>query len=710
MSRTMKLTILLLLTSSAAPSQSIYGFLNSHTEQQRALEKKFLELPRAENCERYLFALTEEPHPAGSEGDWSNTQYVDGKLKEFGFETRIDEYYVYLPIPVEISVNMLEPDTMSLTIREPGWAWDKDSYDSRALLPFNAYSPSGEVTAQVVYVNRGLREDYDVLEGLGVDVRGRIVLARYGGSYRGVKAKVAEEHGAAGLIIYSDPADDGYMKGDIYPRGPMRPWDAIQRGSVQYIFEYPGDPLTPGYAAKKDAKRLKPQEAENLPKIITTPISYGDAQNILKNLAGPPVPSDSGWQGGLPFTYHVGPGPAKVHMSLQIDFEIRPIWNNVGIVRGTDEPEKKIIIGNHRDAWVYGAVDPNSGTSAVLETARSLGELRRSGWNPRRTVEFHFWDGEEYGLLGSTEWVEEAKADLSKNGVVYINIDSAVSGDDFNASAVPSLDEFIRDITREVNDPKTQEPIFGRWWKHQNTAAAKKFRGAVPDTATVRVGRLGSGSDYTAFLNFAGVSSIDLGFSGPYGVYHSILDNFYWMKQWGDPTFEYHATASKIAGLLVLRYSEADVYPCRYEDYAETIIDSLDKIEKELRDNGDTTQIDLRPARERASEWKSAAGDLTARIKAGLHSGNLDRSINQDLLQIERDLMNPAGLPGRTWFKHQVFAPGTYTGYATKLIPGVAEAIDRKDWSSAGQQLIEFERALERAIATTRKASALLQQ
>lgn len=702
MRRISLISLLLSTILLSSNGQTLFGFLQSRIDQQRALEKRFLLLPRAQNCEQYLFALTEEPHPASSEGDWNTVQYVDKKLKEFGIETRIDEYHVYLSFPLEITVELQEPETIRFRIREPGWTWDKDSYDSRAILPFNGYSPSGEVTAQVVYVNRGLPEDYEALEELGIDVRGRTVIARYGESFRGVKAKVAEEHSAAGLIIYSDPADDGYMKGDIYPRGPMRPWEAIQRGSVQYIFQYPGDPLTPGYPAKKDARRLKVEEAKNLPRIPTTPISYGDAQHILENLAGPVVPE--GWQGGLPFTYHTGPGPAKVHMSLQIEFGVRPIWNNVGIIPGTDEPEKKIVIGNHRDAWVYGAVDPNSGTAAVLEIARSFGELLRTGWKPRRTILFQFWDGEEYGLLGSTEWVEETKTDLAKNGVIYINIDAAVSGDNFDVNAVPSLDDLIREVTREVEDPKTKETVYSRWWKHQNKKIAKKFKGEVPDTARTRVNRLGSGSDYTAFLDHVGVSSVSLGFGGPYGVYHSILDNFYWMKQWGDPTFEYHAAASKVGGLVALRFAEADVYPYRYEEYAQAIVDHVEEIEEKLKESGDTLKIDLNPAKEKAREWKKLAANLTTQIQSALGSGNVNRLVNEDLLRIERDLTDSAGLPGREWFKHRVYAPGFYTGYASKPIPGVAEAIDRSEWETARKELEVFLKALDRALQTTRKA------
>jgi N-acetylated-alpha-linked acidic dipeptidase len=686
-------------------TQTITGFTSQSEEAQRKLEQQFLSFPKAENNEKYLLFLTEEPHIAGSPQSKTVAEYINSKYLQWGLNSKLVEYQAYLPYPKKIRITLLEPDTLELNLKEPSWRFDKDSYDTRVVTPFNAYAPSGNVSAQVVYVNRGLPEDYEKLEELGVDIQGKIALVRYGGSFRGVKAQVAEEHGAKGLIIYSDPADDGYMRGDIYPYGPSRPWDAIQRGSLQYLFKYPGDPLTPGYAATKNAKRLTHEEAGNIPNIPTAPISYGQAQYLLQNIAGPEVPE--GWQGGLPFRYHVGPGPAKLHLELEMDYQIRPIYNVIAEIPGTREPEKKIIIGNHHDAWVYGAVDPNSGTSVVMEIARSFSELLKTGWQPKRTIIIAHWDAEEYGLIGSTEWVEEQQADLAKNAVLYINIDAAVSGQNFSASAVPALDRFIQEVVKEIEDPKTKESIFERWWQRQNKKEYKRLRKTVPDTAATKIGRLGSGSDYTAFLQHTGVPSLMMNFGGKYGVYHSILDNFFWMKNWGDPTFEYHATMSKIGGLTALRFAQADIFPFNYADYADAVVKHLEELEKSLKEKFLEVKIDLTPAKEKAREWKEAADSLNKKIESAIAAGTIQPQVNDRLMQIERDLIGAKGLPGREWFKHRVYAPGFYSGYAAKPIPGVAEPAEKEDWDTAKQELSLFITVLERAIQTTKKANAL---
>lgn len=689
-----------------ASGQSISGFTPQSTETQRNLEQKFLSYPRAVNNEIYLLHLTEEPHIAGSPASKAVANYINSKYNAWGLDSKLVEYHAYLPYPKKVRITLLEPDTLELSLKEPSWKFDKDSYDNRVVAPFNAYSPSGNVSAQVVYVNRGLPEDYEKLEELGVDIREKIALVRYGGSFRGVKAQVAEEHGAKGLIIYSDPADDGYMRGDIYPYGPSRPWEAIQRGSLQYLFKYPGDPLTPGYAATKNARRLKHGEAFNIPRIPTAPISYGQAQYLLQNLAGPEVPDDS-WQGGLPFRYHVGPGPAKLHLQLEMDYQIRPIYDVIAKIAGSQKPEKKIIIGNHHDAWVYGAVDPNSGTSAVMEIARSFSELLKTGWQPKRTVIIAHWDAEEYGLIGSTEWVEEQQADLAKNAVLYINIDAAVAGQNFSASAVPSLDRFIQEVVKEIEDPKTKESIFARWWQRQNKKEYKRLKKMVPDTAVTKIGRLGSGSDYTAFLQHTGVPSLMMNFGGKFGVYHSILDNFFWMKNWGDPTFEYHATMSKIGGLTALRFAQADIFPFNYADYANAVVKHLEELEKSLKEKFLEVKIDLTPANEKAQEWKEAADSLNKKIESAIATGAIQPQINDRLVQIERDLIGVKGLPGREWFKHRIYAPGFYSGYAAKPIPGVAESAEKEDWDAAKQELEVLLRILEKVIQTTKTASNL---
>jgi len=515
-----------------------------------------------------------------------------------------------------------------------------------------------------------------------------------------VKAKVAEEHGAAGLIIYSDPADDGYMMGDIYPHGPARPPDGIQRGSLLYIFNYPGDPLTPGYAATQKARRLKPDEATNVARILTSPISYSQAEMLLRNLAGPEVPERS-WQGGLPFRYHVGPGPAKMRLELEMEYKIRPIYNVIATLAGHEYPEQRVIIGNHHDAWVYGAVDPSSGTAAVMEIGRSLSELMKTGWQPKRTIVLAHWDAEEYGLIGSTEWVEENRENLMQNALIYINIDAAVSGENFGASAVPSLDDFIQKITKEISDPRTKQPVFERWWQRQNEDEFKRLGQVVPDTARVEIGRLGSGSDYTAFLQHSGIPSLSMGFRGRYGVYHSQLDNFFWMQKWGDPTFEYHAAMARIGGLAALRFAQADILPFDYTDYADTIVRHTRELEKSLKKKFLNVEIDLTPVQEKAKEWKKAAKSLNSKIDSLLTTDQSHSRLNLVLMQLERELISASGLTERTWFKHQIYAPGFYTGYAAKPLPGIAEAAGEGDWNTSREGMKDLLQHLQKVIDLT---------
>jgi len=508
-------------------------------------------------------------------------------------------------------------------------------------------------------------------------------------SFRGVKAKVAEENGAIGLIIYSDPMDDGYMKGDVYPRGPWRPEGAVQRGSIYYMFEYPGDPLTPGYPATKEAKRIAPEQAKSLPRIPTMPISYKIAKEILENLSGPNVPE--GWQGGLPFAYHIGPGPAKVKMRIKSEWKIRQIKNVIAEIRGYEEPDKKIIFGNHHDAWVYGAVDPNSGTSVMLETARALSELMKQGWKPKRTILFCAWDAEEYGLIGSTEWVEENYDDLVKNAIAYINVDVAVSGKDFSASSVPSLDRFIEELIKSVVDPETGNTIFAEAWKRQNKSISKNISNP-PDTARIKFGRLGSGSDYTAFLDFAGIPSIDMRFTGPYGVYHSQLDNFYWMKNFCDPDFKYHETMVKIVGIALMRLSSCDYLPFDYVNYANEIEGYINEIEKDYGDLLKGKGIDFTNIKEKIKTMKLYADSLKMKQRTFL---------TLDVSKLERKFTRKVGLPNRNWYKHRVYAPGYYLGYGTQVLPGINEALSFNNFDVALKEIKLFEEILEDIIKET---------
>jgi N-acetylated-alpha-linked acidic dipeptidase len=681
-----------LVLGQAPAADAIRGFAPERVAAQRALEEKLQRVPDATSAQRHLRLLTAEPHMAGTEGSRRVADYILARLREYGFQAELARYRVWLPLPVEVSLQLVEPAEMELARAETPFEWDTTSYDAGAVMAFNGYSPSGDVTAPVVYANYGLPEDYAELERLGVDVGGKIVLVRYGRSFRGVKSKVAEERGAAGVIIYSDPADDGYAMGDPYPRGPWRPMSGIQRGSVLYIFQYPGDPLTPGVASTDDARRIPAEEVTNITTLPTMPIAPRDAEEILRRMGGPQVPR--AWQGGLPLTYHTGPGQAVVRMRLVMDYRQRDIWNVIGRMEG-ERPDEWVVLGNHHDAWVFGAVDPSSGTTALLEAARALGSLAREGWRPRRSVVFGFWDAEEYGLLGSTEWVEEHRTKLQQKALAYLNVDSAVSGPNFRASGTPSLHEFLREAARAVLDPRTGRSVYEVWhqWQQRDDS-----RPANERNGPARLGVLGSGSDYTAFYHHSGVPSLDMGFGGDYGVYHSIYDSYYWMKTFGDPSFAYHATAGRLAGVLALRLAETDVVPLDYEAYAAAIGRYLTDVEGVAREAGGA--LDLKPVADAVAQMKAAA----ARANRALASAKIAampperlRELNRMLTSVEQALLNPEGLAGRPWFRHTVFAPGTYTGYAAVMLPGVREAVDRRDWATAQTEAAALAAALSRA-------------
>ena len=521
-------------------SPPIFGFRDSAAES--AIESRFLAAPEAKLAEEHLRILTQAPHMAGTIEDKATADYVAQKFRDASLDTEIVEYKVWINYPVEISVDLTAPAgvTMHGPTREHV---DNDPFqdDPRVVMPFNGMSPSGDVEADVVYANYGTPEDFEKLDKLKVDVHGKIVLVRYGQNFRGVKVFVAQEHGAAGVVIYSDPADDGWKRGDKYPDGPWRPDTGVQRGSTGYMFEFPGDPTTPGVASVPslpDAKRISPEQSAQMPKIPVTPMSYHDIWPVLQHLAGPASPRE--WQGALPFTYHVGPGPAKLKMHLKQDYQYRTLWDVIGRVRGSELPDEWVVAGNHRDAWVYGAVDPISGTAAMLEAVHGVGVLLKSGWKPKRTLIFGSWDGEEEGLMGSTEWVEQHESDLT-NAPAYFNVDVAVSGPKFGASAVPSLKQFLRDVTKAVPGAKGGT-VYEAWEKSaqpdavstQSPAEAIGDSRRIPAAqgkSDVPVGDLGSGSDYTAFLQHLGVPSSDVTSNGPYGVYHSTFDDFTWFKR-----------------------------------------------------------------------------------------------------------------------------------------------------------------------------------
>src|SRR5580698_1124683 len=691
--------------SKSTSASAMFGYQDAAAE--TAVESRFLAVPDPKLAEQHLRTLTQAPHVAGTVEHKATADYVAQKFRDAGLETEIVEYRVWMNYPAEISVDVTAPAEVHMhgPTREHV---EGDPYqdDPRVVMPFTGMSPSGDAEADVVYANYGSPEDFKKLDDLKIDVRGKIVLVRYGQNFRGVKALVAQEHGAAGLIIYSDPADDGWRRGDKYPDGPWRPTTGVQRGSIGFMFEFPGDPTTPGIASVPslpDSKRISPQQSAQLPKIPTTPLSYGDAWPILEHLSGPDSPRE--WQGALPFTYHVGPGPTKVKMHLKQDYQFRTIWDVIGRVRGSENPDEWVVAGNHRDAWVYGAVDPNSGTAAMLEAVHGLGELLKSGWKPNRTIVLGSWDAEEEGLIGSTEWGEEHQAELA-NAVAYFNMDVAVSGASFGASSVPSLKHFIADVTKAVPSPKGGT-VYDVWKKatqpgSQSGQSSPDAIGEMRRTPAaqgnldVSVGDLGSGSDYTVFLQHLGVPSTDITSSGSYGVYHSAFDNINWFKRYADPNFLYEQEMARVFGIEILRMADADVLPYDYQEYGKEVAAYIEAARKKADVEFGANQIMFRDAEQAAHRFEQFGAKILAKqSKPGSESVKL----NQALLATERGLLIPQGLPTRAWFRHAIYAPGRYTGYAAVVIPGINEAIDRHDLALVRQQVAALAAALQSATA-----------
>jgi N-acetylated-alpha-linked acidic dipeptidase len=681
----------------------IKGFLPAHVEAEKELEQKLRGIPDAARAEANLRRLTSQPHMAGTEGSHRVAEWLRDQYRSFGFDAELVSYRVWLPLPREVRLELTAPSKKQLASPEQPFPEDKNTYNKDAVVGYNTYSPSGEVTAPVVYVNYGMPEDYRELDSLGVSVAGKIVMARYGAGYRGIKAKLAEEHHAAGLLNYSDPQEDGYVVGDPYPRGPWRPMTGIERGSILYGELYPGDPLTPGIAATPEARRIAPADAANLPHIPTMPINAQDAGVILSSLGGPHVPH--GWQGGLPFTYHVGPGEAAVHMKLVMEYQFRPIYDVISKLHGTSDDEW-VVLGNHHDAWVFGAADPGSGTAVMLETARALGELVKSGWKPRRTLVMCEWGAEEPGLIGSTEWVEANRAELQAKAVAYINTDVGVIGRDFNASATPSLKDLVRDATREVQDPASARTVFDAWLdrvEHPKREATGTARPApmLETPGEVPLSALGAGSDYCAFLDYAGIPSMDIGFRGDYGVYHSLYDDFYWVKHFGDPTFAYHAALARILGTLALRLDEADLLPFDYPAYAAEIARAANNLVSRATTegiSGDSLGAVTDAAAQLSASASRASQALDAVSRVPLDPPNA-KEINRALAGVEQELLSPEGLAGRPWYKHTIYAPGLYAGYAAQVMPGVSDALQRKDGAALERAAGSLAAALRRAAA-----------
>jgi N-acetylated-alpha-linked acidic dipeptidase len=688
------------------PPSEIFGYRNPAAELKA--EKAFLAVPDPERAKSDLQVLTATPHVAGSPEDKQTAAFVLQQYTAAGLDAHVQEYKVWMALPLDVRVDVVAPPGVVLHAPSPEHVSDDPfQKDPRILPAFNEYSASGDVTADVVYANYGRAEDFQKLDQMGIDVKGKIVIVRYGKIFRGVKVFLAQQQGAAGVILYSDPWDDGYFKGDPYPKGPWRPATAAQRGSVQFLFRYPGDPTTPGIASLPDlpeSKRVAPDKATDLPKIPATPLSYADASPILENLGGPDSPRS--WQGALPFTYHLGPGPVKVHLVVNLAYSYTTIWDVIGMVRGSELPNEWVVNGNHRDAWTFGAVDPNSGTAAQLEAVRGVGELLKTGWRPKRTLVFASWDGEEQGLIGSTEFAEQHAKDLSR-AVAYFNIDVGVSGDQFGASAVPSLKQYVRDVAKSVPSPKGGS-VYDQW----KAAEAKQRQGranAVPEipgaptrepaaqvTEDVSLGELGSGSDYTAFLDHLGVPSADVTSAGPYGVYHSAFDDFTWFSKFADPNFVYEQQMARFYGLEAIRMASTDVLPLNYQEYGKEISEYIKRAEQRAKTVFGDQAPSFADAVDAAARLQNAGAKVVQmQGKAAGDPGVL----NLILRNTERAFLVPGGLPDRPWFKHAIYSPGEHTGYAAVTIPGVNEAIEGKDLALTTQQLQVLTAALNRAAA-----------
>jgi N-acetylated-alpha-linked acidic dipeptidase len=676
------------VSGASAQAGGIEGFAPDHTAAQRQAEARFQRSVSPQVAGELSRTLSVRPRLIGSPGNRRSGAYSAATLRGYGLRVRRAPYDVYITRPDSIEVSMTAPEQRRLEVKEPRFPWQR--YFNEVVVGYNAYSPPGDVTGELVYANYGLPADYEKLDQLGVDVRGKIVIVRYGESFRGVKAKVAEEHGAKGLIIYSDPEDDGYVRGPVFPNGPWKNADGIQRGSIEYIFEYPGDPLTPGAPAVPGTPRLDPADAANLPHIPTTPLSYGQAKYLLAAMGGAEAPED--FQGGLPFTYHVGPGPAEARLNLDIAYQQQRVSNVVAEIPGAKRPDEKVVVGAHFDAWTYGTDDNTSGWTAVMQIGRSLGRLLARGWRPDRTIVLMGWDGEEYGLLGSVEWVEQLRRELRRDAVAYINMDG-VGGRQFAAGAVPSLDRLIQDVSKTVMAPGAPGTVFDSWTAH----------------GPPQVDRLGSGSDYTAFLDHVGVPSLEIGFSTPGGEYHTSYDDTRMLERFLDPGYLGHAAAARMSGVMALRLANADVLQFRYSAYAAEVESYLRDLD-EAQAGGQV--VDLEPLIAQAQAWQRAAARLERRAAALLSSGRADtrrgqrrlRAINRSLERQERALTQPVGLPGRPWFKHMIYAPGRLTGYAAQFLPALDDAIKEGDAATAERYADLMLDSLRRATRLARRA------
>jgi len=725
------------------PERPLPGFGREAALRQRDIEKRFDASLNKDNLREWMKFIASKPHHVGSPHGKSVAEFIADKFRSWGYDTRIEEYSVLFPTPKLRLVEMTAPEKFTAKLAEPTLKEDATSGQTAEQLPtYNAYSVDGDVTGQLVYVNYGVPADYDELRARGIDVKGKIVIARYGGSWRGIKPKVAAEHGAVGCIIYSDPRDDGYYNGNVYPRGPWRREDGAQRGSVADMPLYPGDPLTPGIGATKDAKRYAVKDALTLTKIPVLPISYADALPLLRALAGPMAPER--WRGALPIPYHLGPGPATVHLKLEFNWDLKPAYDVIATLRGNIFPEQWILRGNHHDAWVNGADDPTSGMVALMEEARGIAELAKSGWQPKRTIIFAAWDAEEPGLLGSTEWAEHHAAELRAKAAVYINTDSNGRGF-LGMSGSHTLEKFINAVARDVTDPQTGVSAWQRAFARRIVEGDDKARKAARESRDLRISALGSGSDYTPFLQHLGIASLNLGYGGEDGggSYHSIFDSFDHYTRFADPGFDYGLALAQTTGRATLRLASADYLPFEFTAFADTVAryqgevkELLDKTRAEtdetnrqieeglLKASADPKEtyvvpekkepvpaLNFAPLENAVARLKRSAADFDAAMKAATTGGqslSMQKALALDtvLLKAERALTRSEGLPRRAWFKHHIYAPGFYTGYGVKTLPGVREAIEQRNWSEAEEQIALLAGVLHRFANEVERAAA----
>jgi len=736
----------LLVWSQNSSDKALLGFSRQAAAQERALESRFDSLLRRDELRDWMKRLTARPHHLGSAYDKENAQFIAEQFRSWGYETEIEEFQVLFPTPKLRLLEMTVPEKFTATLKEPTIPEDSTSSQTDDVLPiYNAYSIDGDVTGELVYVNHGVPKDYEVLAKEGVDVKGRIVLARYGGSWRGIKPKVAAEHGAIGCIIYSDPHEDGYFQGDDYPKGAYRNAQGAQRGSVADMPLYSGDPLTPDIGAVKDAKRLAIKDAPTITKIPVLPISYSDALPLLKALRGPVAPED--WRGALPITYHLGPGPAQVHLKLEFNWDLTPLYDVIAKMPGAERPDEWIIRGNHHDAWVFGADDPVSGTVALMEEARAMGELFKNGTKPRRTIVFAVWDGEEPGLLGSTEWVEAHADMLRSKAAVYVNSDNNTRGF-LRVGGSHTLERFVNEVARDVIDPEKHITVAERLRAYHLVKGSAEEKRETRERPDLAIGALGSGSDYTPFLQHLGIASLDIRYGGEgvnEGIYHSVYDSFDHYTRFGDPDFEYGIALAQTAGRAVLRLANADTLPLDFKNFSDTVAKYLKELVKLADDMREETKEKNRLISEKTYDAVSdptkpfkeprpespvpffnfaALQNALARLQENARSYEramsqsvtngrtltleTQKKLDETLMQTERVLLRGEGLPRRHWYKHLIYAPGFYTGYGVKTLPGVREAIEQRNWKEADEQIEVAAKAMERCGAEIEKAAALL--